>query len=69
MNERKSMTTMSKESLRLNPEGDRPLVDPTAYVDPSAQLILSYLYLGHDLQLGSPGTNNRKKGIGYGTVR
>ena len=39
MNERKSMTTISNESLRLNPEGDRPLVDPTAYVDPTAQLI------------------------------
>ncbi|MHC4433568.1 MAG: LbetaH domain-containing protein [Planctomycetota bacterium] len=33
------MTSDSSMSLRSNPQGDRPQVDPSAYIDPTAQLI------------------------------
>ncbi|MBL7187913.1 MAG: carbonate dehydratase [Phycisphaerae bacterium] len=33
------MRSSSNISLRLNPEGDWPQVDPSAYIDPTAQLI------------------------------
>lgn len=39
MNERRLMTTTSCTSLRPNPKRDRPRVDSSAYVDPSAQII------------------------------
>ncbi len=30
---------MSQANIRPNPSGDRPQIDPTAYIDPSAQII------------------------------
>ena len=33
------MSTASHESIRPNPSGDRPVIHPSAYVDPTAQVI------------------------------
>ena len=33
------MTEDMKNSIRPNPNGDWPKVDPTAYIDPTAQII------------------------------
>lgn len=38
-------------SLRPNPNGDWPQVDPAAYIDPTAQII-GNVYIGHDVFIG-----------------
>ena len=45
------MKSDSRMSLRLNPEGDRPQVDPSAYVDPTAQLI-GKVHIGPRVYIG-----------------
>jgi len=39
MHKTRPLKSNPRRSLRLNPNGDRPQVDPGAYVDPTAQLI------------------------------
>ena len=38
-NDGKRMTSNSENSVRRNPQGDWPQVDPSAYIDPAARLI------------------------------
>lgn len=45
------MTEHAKTSLRPNPNGDWPQVDPTAYIDPSAQLI-GNVHIGPEVFVG-----------------
>lgn len=45
------MRSNSNISLRLNPEGDRPQVDPSAYIDPTAQLI-GNVHIGPRVYIG-----------------
>jgi len=45
------MRSNSNISLRLNPEGDWPQVDPSAYIDPTAQLI-GNVHIGPRVYIG-----------------
>ncbi len=45
------MRSNSNISLRLNPQGDRPQVDPSAYIDPTAQLI-GNVHIGPRVYIG-----------------
>ena len=45
------MRNNSNISLRLNPEGDWPQVDPSAYIDPTAQLI-GNVHIGPRVYIG-----------------
>ena len=45
------MRSNSNISLRLNPVGDWPQVDPSAYIDPTAQLI-GNVHIGHRVYIG-----------------
>ncbi len=45
------MRSNSNISLRLNPEGDWPQVDPSAYIDPTAQL-MGNVHIGPRVYVG-----------------
>ena len=45
------MTESFKTSIRPNPNGDKPVVDPTAYIDPTAQVI-GNVHIGAQVYVG-----------------
>ena len=60
------MAETSKNSVRANANGDRPKIDPTAYIDPSAQIIgnvhiAAEVFVGPNAVIRADETNDNGK--------
>jgi len=58
---------VTRENLRPNPSGDWPEVDPTAYIDPSAQII-GNVRIGHRVFVGPNAVIRADESDDTGTV-